>query len=144
MAGYLWLRSPAAKDTLQHAVVRYGRFVALLDGDKTEKDRLVPTADIELVRRTEVLAGRGHVRIGVDGGGKEGFGETRVLYEGRWKEEYAVCLCWECEEVRRVVGEEEGKEERDWDGIAARVRHRVELYKAVELARRSEMKGLQR
>ncbi|KAG7285971.1 hypothetical protein NEMBOFW57_008267 [Staphylotrichum longicolle] len=91
MAGYLWLRSPAAHATLQRAVARHARFAALLGRDRGRA--LMPTADIELVRRTNALARRGVDSL-CGGGGSDGeeekgrFRETRVLYEGRWKEEY--------------------------------------------------------
>ncbi len=154
MTGHLWLRSPAAHTTLTRAVVRYGRLAGLAVGNGGQK--LALTADVELVRRTRALslAAEGahgeewwdvcDVEDGDDGkeGRRRALAETALLYEGRYREEYGACLCWECEEMRRVceeIGGGETGEEEDWDALAERVRKRVELYMAVEMGRRKGM-----
>ncbi len=137
-------------------MVRYGRLAELAAAEAGRK--LVPTADVELVRRTRAVslaaegvrgedwwvAGGGDDGDGGEGGRRGAFAETAVLYGARYREEYGACLCWECEEMRRVcekTGGGETGEKEDWDALAERVRGRVELYMVVEMARRKGMNG---
>ena len=89
---------------------------------------LTPTMDIDLAWRTHLCsparyaasccrmsAGRDlipHPHAGKDfekGVLKEGFLAARILFEGRYGEEYNPCLCWECEALRGAVLGEGGK-----------------------------------
>lgn len=149
MAGYLWLRSPALRGTLERAAVRYRGFMALFKEEPAQT--LVPTADIDLVWHTHQCSPReyeaGCVRMAGrfinhdDGLSKRvlkgGFGETRVLYEARFKDGYGVCLCWECEATRTEMERlDPGDDDVDFDAIAKKVQDAVRYHKAVELVRR--------
>lgn len=145
----LWLRSPALEGTLARAIVRFEHFMALFKAHP--QSILVPTLDIDLVWHTVQcapktyeklcmrLAGRiidhndalGEVKL------KDGFQETKKLYESKIQAEYDVCLCWECEGIRSEL-ESLGTSARvNLERLAEKVRDDIDYHKAVELARRS-------
>lgn len=145
---FLWLRSPAVGGTLERAIVRYERFMAL--AKKHPEPTLVPALDIRLVLRTQQcspasylaccskLAGRS---INWDDalkeeGLKNGIAETSRLYEMEFQEEYHPCLCWHCEAMKSEIESYGLMDSIDYAAIVQKVQNEVMYYKAVELARR--------
>ncbi|KAK3389153.1 hypothetical protein B0H63DRAFT_518397 [Podospora didyma] len=156
MANILWLRSPALAGTLERAIVRYSRFLALFeDRDlETNKMPLIPTLDIDLVWHTHLcspalyLAGCKHFagRHSVNHDDtleqallNDGFVSTAKMYEIKFREEYDACLCWPCEALRSELGslKKANGKPVDFAAVAKKVQEDVEYYQVVELARRT-------
>ncbi|KAH7128563.1 hypothetical protein B0J11DRAFT_274342 [Dendryphion nanum] len=149
MGDRLWIRSPALEGTLSRAIVRYDRFMTLFKAHP--KTLLVPTLDIDLIWHTAQCSPKkyeeqclrlvrriinhndalGQVTL------KDGFKETKRIYESRFTEEYDPCLCWECEGLRSGL-DSVGNKETGIAELVKKVADDVEFHKAVELARRSK------
>lgn len=148
MANLLWLRSPTVEGTLERALVRYERFMALFK--KHPKVIFVPTLDIDAVWHTQLctpicyraacskLAGRtiNHNNALEAEVLKNGFAETSRLYELQFQEEYNSCLCWHCEGMKSELENVGPTDDIDIAAITQKVKDDVTYYKAVELAKR--------
>jgi hypothetical protein len=117
----LWIRSPVLEDTLRRAVDRYDKFSRLFKEEV--RATLVPTMDIDLVWHTHQLF---HMRYRASMGFIAGFfidhndrrvrampptwkTVTRKLFERTYEdEEYARCLCWDCEAMLSAAEREDG------------------------------------
>ena len=148
MVNFLWLRSPALGRTLERAMVRYERFMALVK--KHPETTLVPALDIRLVLRTQQCSPASHLACCSKLAGrtinwddalkgdlpKNGIAETSRLYEMEFQEEYYSCLCWYCEAMKSEIESYGLMDSIDYAAIVQKVQDRVMYYKAVELARR--------
>lgn len=109
-----WLRLPTVKTTLAEALIRYARFFMLLTSPEN-MGMLVPTLDIDLVWHTHQLTQYQYFSdcVAVTGGFvidhddkveesmlDTGFEKTAKLYRNRFGEDYSICTCWYCAEVR--------------------------------------------
>jgi len=180
MASHAWLRSPAPRGTLRRGLARYAKYLTLFRLYPRHRGGgvFVPTLDIDLAWHTHLclpkryasasgrVAGRavGHDDSLGEGVLADGMEQTAALYRVRFGEEYARCLCWDCETMREGVEEEEervrvsvsvsvsggdGDGDGDGDGegeggevnyeaIADGVSFCVAYYRAVEIARRKK------
>ena len=149
MTNVLWLRSPAVGGTLNRALVRYERLMALFR-KHLRGPPLVPTLDIDLVWYTQQcspmsylacctkLAGRAidHDDNLEGESRKKCFAETSRLYELEFQDEYNACLCWHCEAIKSQLDSHELMDGINFAAIVQNVQDEVKYYKAVELARR--------
>jgi len=115
MSDSLWLRSPALGGTLKRGLIRYERFMQLFK--ERPGTMLVPTLDIDLVWHTHQCSPKSYQSLSEKVAGrsinhddsldkitlKDGFKKTCWFYETRFKDEYNVCLCWECEALKSEV-----------------------------------------
>ncbi|KAH6714819.1 hypothetical protein BKA61DRAFT_479955, partial [Leptodontidium sp. MPI-SDFR-AT-0119] len=141
----LWLRSSALQGTLDRATTRYERFLQLFK--KYPGKMLVPTLDIDLIWHTHQCFPKSYQTLCEKEASrkfnhddslprtklKDGFKETCLLYEAEFKEEYNICLCWNCEAVRSELEKCYSAEKIDFNAIGKRVKDDVNYHKAVQL-----------
>lgn len=109
-----WLGSSTVLENLNTARVRYQRFFLMLTDAKLKK-MLVPTLDIDLIWHTHQLWMYGyfhdclnspcHSAIDHDdkvdeGKLDDGFEFTSKIYKRKYKEDYSICYCQYCSEIR--------------------------------------------
>jgi hypothetical protein len=150
MDGKLWIRSPAAEDTLTRAGARYEQFLKLM---KLYPDvTLVPTLDIDLVWHTHQCSPARYVQATRQLVGKfvnhddtiakdkldTGFDKTRALYLMRFGKEYRVCGCWDCEALLSALHVSGARQVPDEEALQ-KVSDQVTYYKTVEAARRQKL-----
>lgn len=151
MHSHLWLRSPAFEGTLRRAVDRYDKFTQLFRD--YPRHTLVPTLDMDLVWHTHQLS-HARYRAGISAitgrfiGHDDTIGQgtldvqenhTRRLFEDVFDEEYARCMCWDCEAVFSAAeadDEMSGGGDGWLEGLAASVRGELQYYRAAETVRR--------
>ncbi|KAL8408363.1 hypothetical protein RB594_006972 [Gaeumannomyces avenae] len=112
MAQLDWLRSPAARGTMERLVKKYGRFFAIM---AQFPDRVaVPTLDVDLAWHTHQLSPSAYYAYSVRTTKKfvdhddkidesklsTAFSWTSSIYQWKYNEVYSECTCWYCESVR--------------------------------------------
>lgn len=149
MTNLLWLRSPAVGGTLNRALVRYERLMALFS-KYPQRPPLVPTLDIDLVWFTHQCSPTSYLACCTKLTGRaishddnlarevrrKSFAETSRLYELEFQDEYNACLCWHCETIKSQLESHDIMDGINFDAIVQKVQDEVRYYKAVELARR--------
>jgi Glycine-rich domain-containing protein-like len=147
MGYYLWIRSPSLVRTLERARVRYEQFFELLSLHPGEL--IVPTLDIDLVWHTHQCSSPSayHAYSMMTTGDRfinhnddlpktklgNGLQRTKELYQIRFAQAYARCLCWDCE---ALLTASENIGQRDVSKMAAEVKLVVSYHRAVEINRR--------
>ena len=109
-----WVHSTTAQEKLETSLVRYQRFFRMLT-DKNLKRMLVPTLDIDLMWHTHQLWMYGYFHdclnspchSAIDHNDKieeakldNGFEYTSKAYKKKFKEDYSICYCQYCSELR--------------------------------------------
>ena len=113
-----WVHSTTAQEKLETSLVRYQRFFRMLT-DKNLKRMLVPTLDIDLMWHTHQLWMYGYFHdclnspchSAIDHNDKieeakldNGFEYTSKAYK-KFKEDYSICYCQYCSELRATKRE---------------------------------------
>ena len=150
MCYFLWIRSPALEFTLQNAREHYRQFFDLLASNPNKN--LIPPPDIELVWLTHQMSPLNYGKFSKAIMGdtfehiinkaetdQEGLRLTEEAWQARFKTNLQRCLCWDCQNLQRLI-EAHFRSERDRDRepqhlVDAAIRE-VARYRAVEGARR--------
>ncbi|KAL8382204.1 hypothetical protein RB595_006132 [Gaeumannomyces hyphopodioides] len=112
MAQLDWLRSPAARETMERLVRKYGRFFAIMA--QYPYHVAVPTLDVDLAWHTHQLSPSAYYAFSMRTTNKfidhddkideaklsTTFAWTSGIYQLKYGEVYSECTCWYCESVR--------------------------------------------
>lgn len=104
-----WLHSPAARDTMKRLLVKYSRFLQIMQAHPLHV--CVPTLDVDLGWHTHQLSTKSyfdytfvHCKKFIDHDDKmdenalsDGFDWTSKAYAKMFGEVYSECTCWYCE-----------------------------------------------
>ncbi|KAI0003470.1 hypothetical protein F4779DRAFT_601953 [Xylariaceae sp. FL0662B] len=116
-----WLHSPAARDTMQRLIVKYGRFTRIMA--LNPKEIVVPTLDVDLAWHTHQLSPAIYLKWMYSKTGQFidhddkidedrlslAFEWTSRAYQGLCGEVYSECTCWYCESIRAAHVSSVGK-----------------------------------
>ena len=106
-----WLHSPALPATMTRLIMKYERFVTLMDDSS---HMAVPTLDVDLAWHTHQLNAPSYMKYIVDKTRQyvdhddkvaetalnNAFAWTSKTYEKKYGDKYSECTCWYCEAVR--------------------------------------------
>lgn len=109
MAQLDWLHSPAARETMERLIKKYGRFFAIMA--QCPYNVAVPTLDVDLAWHTHQLSPSAYYAFSmrltkkfVDHDDKideaklsTAFAWTSRIYQAKYGEVYSECTCWYCE-----------------------------------------------
>lgn len=143
----LWIRSPAARVTIDRAITRYERFLKLFK--LYPGTMLVPTLDIDLVWHTHQCSPAQYELSVVEMTGRfvdhndklgtatlnPAFEKTKALYRIRFASEYQICVCWDCEALRSATAVRGNNVHIDTASVARDAYLKVAYHRAVEMAR---------
>ena len=108
-----WIHSPAARFTMQRALIKYDRYLSIVPKGKGSKIA-VPTLDVDLAWHTHQLSPPKYYRHTVNRLNRflnhddkiedtllsAGFEWTSKTYQKIYSELYSECTCWYCEAIR--------------------------------------------
>lgn len=106
-----WLHSPALPATMARLILKYERFVRLMD---QPSQMAVPTLDVDLAWHTHQLNPPSYLKYTVEKTRQfvdhddkvastkldEAFAWTSKTYEKMFGDKYSECTCWYCEAIR--------------------------------------------